>query len=131
VIRYPRRVFRRQQTEHGASQKWSLAVETNSSNTGKGGLAASPCTGIGGLSALAVTVVEREDIDLRVDLCSCDRAMRRQVGGEWSMYAYNYYAVLKVRRTLMRLPSVTPIGFSPAATIPMRAAAHQRRSSEM
>ena len=40
----------------GASnQLWSLAVETNSSNTGKGGLRASPCTGIGDLSVGGVT----------------------------------------------------------------------------
>ncbi len=33
-----------------SSQLWSLAVETNSSNTGKGGLAASPCNGIGDMT---------------------------------------------------------------------------------
>ena len=40
----------------GASnQLWSLAVETNSSNTGKGGLRASRCSGIGDLSVGGVT----------------------------------------------------------------------------
>jgi len=40
----------------GASnQLWSLTVETNSSNTGKGGLRASPCTSIGDLSVGGVT----------------------------------------------------------------------------
>ncbi len=38
-----------------ASQKWSLTVETNSSNTGKGGPAASPCTGIGDRTVGGVT----------------------------------------------------------------------------
>jgi beta-glucanase (GH16 family) len=39
----------------GASnQLWSLTVETNSSNTGKGGLAASPCNGIGDLTVAGV-----------------------------------------------------------------------------
>ena len=41
----------------GASnQLWSLTVQTNSSNTGKGGLGASPCTGIGDLSVGGVSL---------------------------------------------------------------------------
>jgi beta-glucanase (GH16 family) len=37
------------------NQLWLLAVETNSSNTGKGGPAASPCNGIGDLSVAGVS----------------------------------------------------------------------------
>ena len=38
-----------------SSQLWSMAVETNSSNTGKGGLAASPCNGIGDMTVAGVS----------------------------------------------------------------------------